>query len=176
MDSDEKRLKKFRQMWLSGVKTALISHEFGITERMVHTRAARVGLIRRSRRYVVASQLPVDTRINLRAMWMAEVSVLQISRSVGMCCAAVRKNAIALGLPAREREPSGQFEDISVEEIKRRAAEIRKGWTEEERQRRVVGAPRNHSLGLRCIHGGLREPVFSAGVVPSFMIASTAPS
>lgn len=35
-------------------------------------------------------------------------------------------------------------QEISIEEIKRRAAEIRRGWSPEERQKRAIGVRRRH--------------------------------
>lgn len=66
----------------------------------------------------------------------------ELARRLGITKNQIHSLRRWLGLPLRYcRQPAR--EDISTDEIKRRAAEIRKTWSPEEREKRRVGASRS---------------------------------
>lgn len=73
------------------------------------------------------------------------LSVAQIADKYKTTRATVYSRARMWGLPARsERQDDDSETSPSPEEIAERAAEVRRGWTGQERASRLVGSARSH--------------------------------
>jgi len=73
-------------------------------------------------------------------LWLAGVSVPEIASRVGCHQPAVYSLRVKFGLPRRPRVPCTN-KDPTPEEIEQRSAEVRECWSDEDRDRRLVGKP-----------------------------------
>lgn len=82
---------------------------------------------------------PIDTDL-LRDLWFdADSAIADICVRLGVCQDTVYKHAKNMGLPRKPRVERNGDKDPSAEEIEERAAAIREGWSDAERERRRVG-------------------------------------
>jgi len=83
---------------------------------------------------------PIDTDL-LRLLWDdCEVPLQDISSQLGISHDTLCKHARTLQLPKRPRAARRSDKDPTTDEIEERAAAIRAGWTDAERERRHVGS------------------------------------
>ena len=80
----------------------------------------------------------------LRELWDdGSIRNEELANRIGVPASYLHVLRLRFGLQRRYHRKQAK-DDISVEEIKRRAAEIRKGWSPEERQKRAIGVRRRH--------------------------------
>lgn len=71
-------------------------------------------------------------------MWNAGAAVAEIAAALGISRQHVHQMRFHLRLPKRDKEDV-RWTDATPEEIAERSAEVRKRWSEGERERRAVG-------------------------------------
>lgn len=80
----------------------------------------------------------------LRELWEdASIRNDDLAKRIGVPVSYLHVLRLRFGLQRRYYRAS-LVNEITADEIKRRAAEIRKGWSAEERQKRAIGVRRRH--------------------------------
>lgn len=97
----------------------------------------------------------------LFALWAGNLGTMQIAAEMGLTKNQVWSAARRLGLPTRPRSGSDrdQRENPTPDEIAKRAAVVRAGWTPSEARRRLVGGCRRWSIPAYSYNG--RDAAFT---------------
>jgi hypothetical protein len=88
--------------------------------------------------------MKVDVK-KLFSLWQTEKTTTEISSELGITKSALYSVARRYALPRRTalvRRSPDRMTDPTPEELEAKAAEIRRGWSREEREKRMVGPGR----------------------------------